>query len=111
MGCTSLSVSSSEHFHNAPQLIQVKLEDVIQWVLLTFRVVASLFNSSVPLAVMSASHDDAHITANLKRKREDFLHGLGITDQLLLSYEELLSNAGVCQPPDLSFCRKIALYR
>ena len=44
---------------------------------------------------MSAPHDDPHVTNNLKRKREDFLHGISMVDQLLTSYEEILGNAGV----------------
>lgn len=43
----------------------------------------------------ASTHDDAHITLNLKRKREDFLHSIQLTDQLLVSYEELLTSSGV----------------
>lgn len=53
---------------------------------------------------MAANHDDSHVTNNLKRKREEFLHGITMVDQLLSSYEEILSNAGVCRFLSLLIC-------
>lgn len=49
----------------------------------------------MPFLAMAAPQDDAHITSTLKRKREDFMHGVNMIDQMLLSYEEILNNAGV----------------
>lgn len=62
----------------------------------------SLF-TPLPCAAMATNHDDSHVTNNLKRKREEFLHGITMVDQLLNSYEEILSNAGVCLFLSLQF--------
>lgn len=56
---------------------------------------------------MSSSHDNTNITRQLKSKRDDFLLGLGLVDQMLASYKEILTNAGVrlaFPPPYPLYC-------